>query len=342
MPEGERVWLRLATIAVAVLAIVGLGVVVVAGAAIYTWGWRGRGSAAEQRLAAVDVDAFVGTRCRDRPCVASGLTRVAPRLWRVRITGLVSECVQIDLDRFVVRSTFVQGASPVPCVPVPLRHAWMSVGVLAESPPYLQGAVANPTGLEAGVVSELARRLHVDDVRWSRVRSGESLEKAVRTYDFVLGALAVPRTAPRVSFSKPFTPLSQALLARKRNATRVIKDFPSGSLRLGVNRVGFRPQKGHLRSFRSNESAISEVLSGRLDGYVIDVAAASYAVEKRPKSLKIVGVFSTGYGLAMGLQTGNPLLESLNAQLTAMRADGTLRSLQEQWLPGTTKAARLG
>src|SRR5947207_3128389 len=106
MPKGERVWNGPAAVAVGVFAIVGLGLVIVAATAVYTWGWRDRGAAAEERLAAVDVDAFVGARCQDRPCVASGLTRVAPRLWRVRLSGLVSECVQINLDRFVVRRGF--------------------------------------------------------------------------------------------------------------------------------------------------------------------------------------------------------------------------------------------
>jgi polar amino acid transport system substrate-binding protein len=69
---------------------------------------------------------------------------------------------------------------------------------------------------------------------------------------------------------------------------------------------------------------------------VIDVPIAA-ALKKQYKDTSIVGQFVTNEQYGILFQKGNPLRLQVNKALNAMKADGTLKRLQDKWFPGTSK-----
>jgi polar amino acid transport system substrate-binding protein len=53
-------------------------------------------------------------------------------------------------------------------------------------------------------------------------------------------------------------------------------------------------------------------------------------------NLEVIGQFLTNESYAMTFVKGNPLVSCVNQALAAMKSDGTLKNLTDQYFPGTT------
>ncbi len=89
---------------------------------------------------------------------------------------------------------------------------------------------------------------------------------------------------------------------------------------------------GELVEFGSNDEALLDLASGRLDAVVVDEVVGRYYIAKKPDDYKVIeenfGEEEFGVGLR---QTDAAFLAELQKALDAMKADGTAAEISEKW-----------
>ena len=81
----------------------------------------------------------------------------------------------------------------------------------------------------------------------------------------------------------------------------------------------------------------------QIDGLVVDLPTAFYVTAVQVPNSKILGQFENASGattdhFGVVLQKGNPLTACVNRAITTLRANGTLKKLQQTWLAKATGA----
>ena len=80
----------------------------------------------------------------------------------------------------------------------------------------------------------------------------------------------------------------------------------------------------------------------QIDGLVVDLPTAFYVTAVQVPNSKILGQFENQGGatdrFGVVLAKGNPLTACVNRAITSLRANGTLKRLQQLWLAKATGA----
>ena len=85
----------------------------------------------------------------------------------------------------------------------------------------------------------------------------------------------------------------------------------------------------------SLNDVVSAINAKQIDGIVVDLPTAFYVVAVEVPNGTIVGQFpSVGEQERFGMvfEKGNPLVECVNEALATLRENGTLASIQREWL----------
>ena len=93
--------------------------------------------------------------------------------------------------------------------------------------------------------------------------------------------------------------------------------------------------------YDTNNDAISALKAKQIDGLVVDLPTAFYVTAAQVENSKIVGQFEGGSEqeyFAMAFEKDNPLRDCVNEALAALREDGTLDDLQQEWLADKASA----
>ena len=94
--------------------------------------------------------------------------------------------------------------------------------------------------------------------------------------------------------------------------------------------------------FPSNAAAVLALKNKQIDGLVVDLPTAFYVTAVQVPNSKILGQFENKgkatdqFGVV--LRKGNSLTACVNKAISTLRADGTLKQLQQQWLAKATGA----
>jgi polar amino acid transport system substrate-binding protein len=96
--------------------------------------------------------------------------------------------------------------------------------------------------------------------------------------------------------------------------------------------------------FNTNNDAISALKNGQVDGIVTDLPTAFYVTAVQVPKGKIVGQVASESQEHFGLvfEEGNPLRDCVNEALAALREDGTLDQIEQEWLADKADAPVLG
>lgn len=85
-----------------------------------------------------------------------------------------------------------------------------------------------------------------------------------------------------------------------------------------------------MTSFNTNNQAIEALLSGQVDGILMDGAQGAIFSQKHPGlGYAIVMQSEEGYGIA--LKKGSPLQQPINNALEKLKANGQLEQLKKKW-----------
>ncbi|HSO26537.1 MAG TPA: transporter substrate-binding domain-containing protein, partial [Anaerolineales bacterium] len=86
-----------------------------------------------------------------------------------------------------------------------------------------------------------------------------------------------------------------------------------------------------IQSFEDFGAAVLALISGDVDGVVIDNVSASGFMTANPGDLKAAGQLSSDEQLGFVFPPGSELRAAVDAALEQMKADGTLEELNRKW-----------
>ena len=249
-------------------------------------------------------------------------------------------------------------ASAAACSKASISKMLYAPGVLtvgtdqpAYPPWFVSNNPANGKGYESAVAYAIAKRLDFakPDVKWIAVPFNLTFRPGPKNFDFAMQQISYSKKrAEAVDFSDSYYDVNQALVALKdkplANVTSIaeLKDEELG-LVVGTTSYQYiidniRPNKQPL-VFDTLDANVAALKNGQIDGLVTDFPSAYYIGNVQLSNAKIVGRFPTiGSQEYFGLtfEKGNPLVGCVNKAIEALRADGTLKQLEQQWI--TSKA----
>ena len=205
-------------------------------------------------------------------------------------------------------------------------------------------------GYESAVAYAVAEELGYprDQVDWTVVRFNTAVAPGPKEFDVDVNQVSISderRTA--VDFSSGYYDVRQAVIALETSpiagattveelrGARLGAQVGTTSLELLTDVIAPSQQPS---VFQSNDLAKAALANGQVDGIVVDLPTAFYITGAEVEGSTVVGQFeATGTGAAveqfgMVLDRGSALTACVTAAVDALREDGTLADLEQQWL----------
>jgi len=209
-------------------------------------------------------------------------------------------------------------------------------------------------GYESAVAYAIAGKLGYGkaQVKWTYVPFNKSFAPGQKAFDFDINQISfTPARAKVVSFSTSYYDVNQSIVVNKGTkiaSVRGIKGLASYKLGAQLGTTSYAFIKDRIKPsqqpavFNSNAAAVLALKNKQIDGLVLDLPTAFYVTAVQVPNGKILGQFEnkgkTTDRFGVVLAKGNPLTACVNKAITALRANGTLKRLQQLWLAKATGA----
>lgn len=210
-------------------------------------------------------------------------------------------------------------------------------------------------GFEAAVAYAVAGELGFDDanVAWTRTDFNAAIQPGKKDFDFNLQQFTITdERKETVSFSDSYYSTNQAIVALKDSpaagATSIadLKDVKFGA-QAGTTSLDFISEvikpTAEAFAYDDNAGAKAALEAGQIDAIVVDLPTGFYISAVEIEGSAVVGQFpasasatTDNFGFVFDLN--NPLVECVNAALAALKDNGTLASIEKQWLSDKTNA----
>jgi polar amino acid transport system substrate-binding protein len=202
-------------------------------------------------------------------------------------------------------------------------------------------------GFESAVAYAVADKLGFaeDEVEWIVVPFNTAFAPGPKKFDFDINQISYkPARANAVDFSDSYYNVNQSLVVLE--GTKIadvdsiagLKPYKYGA-QLGTTSYDYINEKIQPSKepavFNTNDAAVAALKNKQIDGLVVDLPTAFYVTAAQVENSKILGQFpSEGAQERFGMvfEKGNSLVSCVNQALIALRSDGTLQDLQDQWL----------
>jgi polar amino acid transport system substrate-binding protein len=232
-------------------------------------------------------------------------------------------------------------------------------------PPWYAGGTKSSTwkindpstgkGYESAVAYAIAKRLGYakSQVKWTYVPFNRSYAPGSKSFDFDINQISyTPARAKVVDFSKSYYNVNQAIVVNKGTkiaSVRSIKGLAGYKLGAQLGTTSYAYIKSRIKPspqvavFNSNAAAVIALKNKQIDGLVVDLPTAFYVTAVQVPNSKILGQFentpsTTTDRFGVVLTKGNPLTACVNKAITSLRANGTLKRLQQLWRAKATGA----
>jgi polar amino acid transport system substrate-binding protein len=231
------------------------------------------------------------------------------------------------------------------------------------TPPWELGDPTNGKGFEGAVAYAVADKLGFakEKVSWTVVPFSNSFAPGAKPFDFYITQVSwTPERATAVDLSDGYYFVNQSIVAM------------NGSPLIGVTSIAalaqykFGAQVGTTSYdtivetikptqdpavFDTNDAAIQALQNGQIDGLVVDLPTAFYVTAAQIVDADfnplaaIVGQFpapAEGEFFSLVLAKDSPLTTCVNGAIAALKADGTLESITQEWLADKANAPVFG
>jgi polar amino acid transport system substrate-binding protein len=225
----------------------------------------------------------------------------------------------------------------------------------AYEPWFKDDAPENGQGFESAVAYAVAGKLGFaqGDVVWTRVAFDSVTQPGPKAFDFDINQVSITEQRKQaVDFSSGYYDVAQALVTVKGSKIAGVKDLAGlkgaklgaqvGTTSLDAIKNVVKPS-AEPAVFNKNEDAATALGNGQIDGLVVDLPTAFYITgSEQVKNSTIVGQLAGTGGSAeqfgLVLDKGSPLTACVSQAVDALRSDGTLEKLEQQWLAQTAGA----
>ena len=213
--------------------------------------------------------------------------------------------------------------------------------------PWIVGdAPQSGEGFESAVAYAVAAQLGYApaDVVWTRSTFDSAIAPGPKDWDFNLQQFSITdERKAAVDFSSAYYTTSQAVITVKGTPAATATSIAAlKSVTLGVATgttsytiAAAQLGDGHLQVFNTVDDAVLALKTGQVDGIVVDLPSAFYLTGVELDGGLIVGQFADATGgdnFGLVLQKGSALTAPVTAAVDALRADGTLATLEQKWL----------
>ncbi|MER5580048.1 ABC transporter substrate-binding protein [Streptomyces asoensis] len=224
----------------------------------------------------------------------------------------------------------------------------------AYEPWFKDGKPSNGKGFESAVAYAVAEQLGYDRsaVVWQSVPFNKAFAPGAKTFDFDINQVSISDERKKaVDFSSGYYDVRQAVIALKGTEAAKAKSVADlKGLKLGAQ-VGttsldyiddvVKPT-GQPAVYAKNDQAKSALKNGQVDAIVTDLPTAFYITAAEVTDAEIVGQFENQGGtpeqFGLVLDKGSTLTSCVSAAVDALRADGTLAKIEQQWLSDAVDA----
>ncbi|MCX5556803.1 ABC transporter substrate-binding protein [Streptomyces sp. NBC_00038] len=213
---------------------------------------------------------------------------------------------------------------------------------------------ANGEGYESAVAYAVAKQLGYaeSDVVWQSVPFNKAFAPGEKTFDFDINQVSISAERKKaVDFSSGYYDVRQAVIALKDSkaakATSIadLKDVKLGA-QVGTTSLDYindvvKPTEAPA-AYAKNDQAKSALKNGQVDAIVVDLPTAFYITAAEVTDAKIVGQFENIGGtpeqFGLVLDKGSALTSCVTDAVDTLREDGTLASIEKQWLSDAVDA----
>ncbi len=209
-------------------------------------------------------------------------------------------------------------------------------------------------GFEAAVAYAVAEELGFaeEDVVWVRTGFEEAIAPGPKDFDFNLQQFSITdERKEAVDFSSPYYETTQVVITTASSPAadaESIADLKPLLIGAQTGTTSFQaiesviaPDQG-AQVFNTNDDAKLALESGTVDAIVVDLPTAFYLTSAELSEGVIVGQLpaeaGTGDQLGLLLEKDSPLTDDVTAAVDALRENGTLDQLAEEWLAGAGDA----
>jgi polar amino acid transport system substrate-binding protein len=223
-----------------------------------------------------------------------------------------------------------------------LKGTTITVAVENAYPPFnsIDQSTGKGIGWDYDTVTEICKRLNC--VVEFKQAAWDGIFPAMQAGEFDMLADGVTVTDDRakiVDFSTPYVAVSQLLLVRadETRTTAQMKDDANSKIGTQIQTTNAIAAKAYftgksIQEFEDFGAAILALKSGDIDGVVIDYIVGEGFMGENPGAFKFDdGEVSAGDELAFVFPPKSTLTAQVNAALAAMKADGTLDTLNKKW-----------
>jgi polar amino acid transport system substrate-binding protein len=209
-------------------------------------------------------------------------------------------------------------------------------------------------GFESATAYAVAKQLGFgpSQVHWTYVPFNRSFAPGKKAFDFDINQISYTKARAKVvTFSTSYYDVNQAVVVLKGTkiaSAHTIADLRSFKLgaQLGTTSYSFitstiKPSK-QPAVYPQNAGAVQALKNKQIDGLVVDLPTAFYVSAAQVPNSEVLGQFTGGGGGAgyfgMVFAKSNPLAACVDKALATLRANGTLKQIQQKWLAKATGA----
>ncbi|SFO26090.1 polar amino acid transport system substrate-binding protein [Geodermatophilus obscurus] len=212
----------------------------------------------------------------------------------------------------------------------------------------------NGQGFESAVAYAVAEQLGYteDQVTWTRVPFTAAIQPGPRPFDFDVNQFSITEERRQaVDFSSPYYTVSQAVITTAGSAADGATSLDDlRGLRLGAQVATtslqvltdvIAPESDPV-VFNTNDDAKLALQNGQVDAIVVDLPTAFFITAAELEDGVIVGQLEdSGEGgdqFGLLLAKDSPLTDCVSQAVDALREDGTLADLEQEWLSDVADA----
>jgi len=217
----------------------------------------------------------------------------------------------------------------------------------AYEPWFTDDAPENGQGYEGAVAAAVAEQLGFtpEEVTWTRTKFDAAIAPGPKDWDFDINQFSITEERKQaVDFSSPYYDVTQAVVTvggSKAAGAASLADLKD--LKIGAQ-VGTTSYDAVLSAidpskepgvYNNNDDVRKALENGQIDALVVDLPTAFFMTAAQLDDGKIVGQLPASgepeqFGLV--LDKGSALTTCVSSAVDALREDGTLDSLVDEWL----------
>jgi polar amino acid transport system substrate-binding protein len=220
-------------------------------------------------------------------------------------------------------------------------------------PWFIDDKPTNKQGFESAVAYAVAEKLGYTDsqVTWVRAHFDDVISPTPKKFDFDINEFSITDARKKVvDFSTGYYDVTQAIVTVK--GSKIAGDTTLASLKdakLGAQKgttsydvIGsvIKPSQSPA-VFNTNDLAVQALKNHQIDGLVVDLPTALYIAAAQVKGGVVLGQFDspgTPEQFGLLLEKGSAITTCVSQTVDALRAAGTLKQLETQWLTASAGA----